>query len=53
MLGGAATREHPGPGEDPGAAPGITPGCQVLGIGVDTPAAHGQGELGHGIGTLG
>ena len=24
----------------PGAAPGAAPGCQVLGIGADTPAAH-------------
>ena len=39
-LGRAATREHPGPGEDPGVTPDITPGCQVLGIGANTPAAH-------------
>ena len=38
-LHGAATRMHPSPGEDPGAAPSITPECLVLGIGVDTPAA--------------
>ena len=27
VLRRAATRMHPGPGEDPGAAPGTTPGC--------------------------
>ena len=40
VLHRVATRTHPGPGEeDPGAAPGAIPGCQVIGIGTDTPAA--------------
>ena len=34
-----ATREHPGP-EDLGAAPDAGPGCQLLGIRADTPAAR-------------
>ena len=40
VLHGVATRMHPGPGgEDQGAAPGTTPGHQVIGVGADTPAA--------------
>ena len=40
VLRGVATGEHPGPGEDLGAAPDATPRCQLLRIGADTPAAH-------------
>ena len=39
-LHGVASREHPGPGGDPGAALNTAPRYQPKGIGADTPAAH-------------
>ena len=39
VLHRAATRIHPGLGEDQGATLGTTLGCQVIGVGADTPAA--------------
>ena len=39
-LNGVASREHPGPGGDPGAALDATPGHWPRGIGAETPMAH-------------
>ena len=49
---GVASGEHPGPGEDPGAALDATSGQWPRGIGVDTPTAchltrHQGATVGH------
>ena len=45
---------HPGLGkEDQGAAPGATAGCQVIGVGADTPVApHSTHHRGATVGNL-